>query len=416
MPHYVTRMWEPTIATYGARVARFPYKAYVPDEIARMQLTLSARLATDLVAAERAVAELQQQATVTGLEALARPLLRAEGVASSMIEGLQISQRRVAQALFDPTLADATAQFVVGNIRAMEQAIEIGSQQRPITVDDICAMHREMLQITRDANIAGQIRHQPMWIGGQSSSPRNAEFVPPPAEEVPGLMQDLAVFVNRSDLPAIIQAAVAHAQFETIHPFMDGNGRIGRCLIHVILRRRQTAPTFIPPVSVILATNSKTYVRGLTSFRAGDADDWCSVFIGATRTAAERATQLAEQLATAKRAWYERAKPRGGSTAARILDTLPAEPVLDVASVHDRFGVSEQAARLALIDLAEAGIIRQLNVGRYRRAYAATEVFDLVNRFEAESADSGDRATRRPRPARAGSGHIDGDSGSGLER
>lgn len=401
MPHYVTLTWEPTIATYGARVARFPYKAYVPDEIGDLQLALGAQLVTDLVAAERAVAELQQQAAVTGLEALARPLLRAEGVASSMIEGLQISQRRVAQALFDPAVADATAQFVVGNIRAMEQAIEIGSQERPITVDDICAMHREMLQITRDANIAGQIREQPMWIGGQSSSPRNAEFVPPPWQEVPRLMDDLCVFVSRTDLPAIIQAAIAHAQFETIHPFMDGNGRIGRCLIHVILRRRQTAPTFIPPVSVILASNSRTYVRGLTSYRAGGVEDWCSVFVGATETAAERATQLADQLVGAKRDWYERVNPRGGSTAARILETLAADPILDVASVHQRLAVSEQAARLALLDLEKAGVIRQLNVGRYRRAYAATEVFDLANRFEAETADAGDADRRRASPARA---------------
>ena len=396
----MTLTWEPTIATYGARVERFPYKAYVPDEIASLQLSIGTQLATDLVAAERAVAELQQQAAVTGLEALARPLLRAEGVASSMIEGLQISQRRVAQALFDPSLADATAQFVVGNIRAMEQAIEIGSQQRAITVDDIFAMHHEMLQITRDANLAGLIREQPIWIGGQSSSPRTAEFVPPPWQEVPRLMADLCDFVNRTDLPAMIQAAVAHAQFETIHPFMDGNGRIGRCLIHVILRRRQTAPTFIPPVSVILASNSRTYVRGLTSFRAGEFEDWCSIFVAATKTAAERATQLADQLAAAKRAWYDRAKPRRGSTASRILDTLAAEPILDVATVHQRLGVSEQAARLALLDLEKAGVIRQLNVGRYRRAYAATEVFDLVNRFEADAADAGDAQRRRPSPAR----------------
>jgi len=167
------------------------------------------------------------------------------------------------------------------------------------------------------------------------------------------------------------------------------------------LRRRETAPTFIPPVSVILAINSRTYIKGLTSYRAGNVEDWCSVFVGATKTAAERATQLADQLATAKRSWYERARPRGGSTGARILETLTAEPILDVASVYQRLGVSEQAARLALLDLEKAGIVRQLNVGRYRRAYAATEVFDLVNRFEADAADAGNAQRRRPSPARA---------------
>ena len=169
----------------------------------------------------------------------------------------------------------------------MEEAIRIGSVDRPITVADITDIHRTLLAGTDQSDIAGQVRTIQNWVGGRLNSPIDAEFVPPPPEEVPGLLKDLVAFVNREDLPAVVQAAIAHAQFETIHPFTDGNGRVGRCLIQVILRRRGLAPTFVPPVSVVLATNAKAYVRGLTEFREGKVAVWRSSFSYACRSAAD---------------------------------------------------------------------------------------------------------------------------------
>ena len=126
------------------------------------------------------------------------------------------------------------------------------------------------------------VRTEQNWIGGRGSSPRDAVFIPPPPDRVPALLHDLIAFVNLDDLPAVAQAAVAHAQFETIHPFGDGNGRAGRCLIHVILRRRGVSPRLTPPISVVLATNAKDYIAGLTDFREGRADDWIGGFADAT--------------------------------------------------------------------------------------------------------------------------------------
>src|SRR6201999_2938774 len=103
--------------------------------------------------------------------------------------------------------------------------------------------------------------------GGISFNPCSAVFVLPPQEHVLGLMQDLCEFCNQDALPAVVQAAMAHAQFETIHPFVDGNGRTGRALVHVILRRRGVAPRLLPPVSLVLATWATDYVAGLTATR-----------------------------------------------------------------------------------------------------------------------------------------------------
>lgn len=91
--------------------------------------------------------------------------------------------------------------------------------------------------------------------------------MPPPPERVKELMEDLVAFMNRGDLPPVVQAAIAHAQFEIIHPFADGNGRVGRALIHVVLRRRGLAPRYVPPVSLVLAADARAYVAGLTAFR-----------------------------------------------------------------------------------------------------------------------------------------------------
>src|SRR5438105_1677041 len=138
-----------------------------------------------------------------------------------------------------------------------------------------------------------RLRSEQNWIGGSDFNPCSAEFVPPPPEEVAALLEDLCAFCNDASLPAVAQAAIAHAQFETIHPFVDGNGRTGRALIHVVLRRRDLVPRILPPISLVLSTWSDDYVHGLTRTRyLGDPngeqaraglDDWVALFAAASR-------------------------------------------------------------------------------------------------------------------------------------
>jgi Fic family protein len=384
MPRLVTLRWEADPNAYGGRRARaaFSYQAFVPDQIAEALVDLSGEAALVVSQAELAIQALNSGPTTGGLEALAPLLLRAESVASSRIEGLELSQRNLARALFDPAEAKGTARAVAANVRAMEAAIDRGTAEEPLAVEDILSIHRTLMEGIDDA-IAGRIRSEQNWIGGRWSSPLEAEFVPPPPEEVEPLLRDLVLFLGREDLPAIVQAAIAHAQFETIHPFADGNGRVGRALIQVVLRRRGLAPRFVPPVSVVLATNREAYVRGLTAFRDGRTGEWCRSFAMACRAAADASARLGERIAGLQAEWRDRAgRPRRGSAADRLIALLPSQPIVSVATARATLGGSDESMRLALNELAERGVIRQITAGRYARAWAADELFDLLNAHE----------------------------------
>lgn len=384
MPTTVERIWPEDPAAMGGRRQRagFRYSAFVPDPIATLEPVVSFETASSVADAQTAIRALNEQVSVRGLEAIGPLLLRSEAVASSRIEGYDISPLNLARALIDPRAARGTARTVAANVSAMEEAVAIGTRASPIAIDDLLAIHRTLM-ISEPRARPGQLRQEQNWIGGRLSNPSDARYVPPPETHVPGLMADLVTFVNRADLPAIAQAAIAHAQFETIHPFVDGNGRVGRCLIHVVLRRRDVAPRFVPPVSIVLAARPTAYVGGLIDFRDGRVAQWIDSFAAAATTAATASVELAERVADLQEDWRARAgRPRAGSAAARLIGLLPALPVLSAPTARVAIGVSQQQTLAGLKDLAAAGVIRQISPGSYDRQYAATELFDLVAAYE----------------------------------
>lgn len=403
MPSTRSRVWRPNPEGYGSRADRssFAYEAYVPDPIASLQSNLPDDAATAVLDAERAVSELQLETPLAGLEALSRQLLRAESIASSRIEGLRLSQRRLAKALLSPAVADAAAREVVGNIEAMQAAIELGGRGSAITSGDIRQLHRLLLRNSQHAHIAGELRNAQNWIGGSDHSPRGAEFIPPPEDMVSALLDDLADYLNRADMSAVVQAAIAHAQFETIHPFADGNGRVGRALIHAVFRRRGLSNRFVPPISIVLAANGQRYVEGLTAFRQGSVSEWCRFFARVTVDAVHRSRALAADLAGLQAEWLEMAKrPRSDSAAARLIGAIPGQPIIDARAVATMLTVSEVAARNALNALESAGVLRPIIFGKKRfRAWEAPALIALLDHFEwsmAEPTRSGSR--RRPSP------------------
>jgi Fic family protein len=382
----VERHWQARPEALGGRRARggFAYQAYVPSPIADEEFFLTSTAAAAAAEAETAVRNLNEEsAGYATLEVLARQLLRAESVASSRIEHLVVGHRRLARAAFDPTTRDVTAESVLGNIAALEEALEIAVRPRPIASSDMIDIHKRLLAGTRDAHLGGVVRTEQNWIGGAASSPRDAEFVPPPPADVPGLLDDLCRFLNREDIPATIQAAIAHAQFETIHPFHDGNGRVGRALTLVVLRRRGLSPQAPPPVSLALAADPDRYVSGLTSFRNADEEDWYAVFVAAVQTAAGRAHRFAGQVAELQHRWRNQAgDPRSGSGAARLIELLPASPFLDIRAAHDLLGGSDERARQAILRLERAGVLRRITSGDRNRVWESVGLFDLLDRFE----------------------------------
>lgn len=407
MARYETRSWPADPSAPGGRAERraFSYRAFVPDPIAELQLALPSNVAAAVSTAERAVDALNRDPPrVASLEVLARRLLRAESVASSRIEGLVLSQRRLARAEAEPDARDETARSVLGNVVAMEHAVALGAGAKPLRLKDVLEIHRHLMLATTTPQIAGELRERQNWIGGNAYNPGRADFVPPPPEHVKGLMGDLVAFMNRADLPPVVQAAIAHAQFETIHPFADGNGRVGRALIHVVLRRRSLALRYVPPVSLVLAADAKAYVAGLTAFREDRPADWILLFAQAIERAAAKASELARRLAELQEKWRERAgRPRRHSSAEALIVELPAHPIVTVATAQKLLGRSKQAVNEAIAVLADKRVLHSITLTKRNRAWEARELFDLINDVERELAtpSDDDRPSRpSPRPPR----------------
>jgi Fic family protein len=384
---WIERRWE------GAGTAGRPltYRAFVPARIATLQPSVSFDTARSISEAELVIGQLNDDARVRGLEAIGALLLRSEAIASSRIEGITLSQRNLAQALIDPRAAKGSARAVAANVVAMEQAVALGDRGSALTTEDVLAIHRTLMADESQRIRPGSFRQEQNWLGGRLTTPLDARYVPPPEDEVEPLMLDLVYFMNRDDLPAVAQAAIAHAQFETIHPFVDGNGRVGRALIHVLMRRRGVAPTFVPPISVVLAARPHAYVDGLVGFREGRLDAWCASFADACARAAGMSVDLAERIADLEAEWYERAgRPRRDSAAARIIKVLPAQPIASASTIRAAIDARHQRALEGLKVLADAGVIRQISQGGYDKQYAADELFVLLEEFESRVSSRGD--------------------------
>ncbi len=419
MSEVLKRRWQSDLDGLGLpRKDRTPcdYEVYVPDPLAGRQIVLAGDVAADVADAEAAIVRLNADArALVDTEVLARILLRAEAVASSRIEGLEVGARRLLHAEVIRGLrespSDITATEVLGNIDAMVHGVEAVGPGEPITVDVLLEVHRRLLSGTRLAEYGGRFRKEQNWIGGSNYNPCSAAFVPPPYEYVERLVTDLCVFSSTDHLPAVAQAAIAHAQFETIHPFVDGNGRTGRALIHLILRRRGLAVRVLPPVSLVLATWAQSYIDGLMQFRyvgsptstkaVKGINTWVARFAGAcTRSVADAATFEARAVALEEQ-WRERLGAiRANSGTDRLLRKLPGAPVITVDSAATLIGRTFKPAAEAIEHLVAAGILRQVTVGRRNRAFEAPEVIAAFTALERQLPSPGGD-TRTSAPARS---------------
>lgn len=385
--HHEERFWpaDRTAPTGGQRGG--VYEVFIPDLITERTFTLTGEAVAAIAAATKALGHLNDtRPQLTSLAALARNLLRSESAASSRIEGVLISHKRLARAAYaraDARCDDNRAAEVLGNVEAMERAIELGGTTEPFTVADIQDIHRTLLRFTEDRRFAGVIRATQSWIGGNDHHPIGAAYVGPPHEQVPKLLEDLCRFIARTDIAAVAQAAIAHAQFENIHPFVDGNGRTGRALIYTILRRRGEISNYIPPVSLVLGSEPKNYVGGLGAYSHGDVGRWCERFAHATTRAASGAEQLAQAIEVRQTAWLQRLRePRKDAAVRQLVGILPAQPVIDVPAAQRLTGKSHVAVGNAIAQLEQAGILQRLNERKWGRVWECGELLTLVENFE----------------------------------
>lgn len=223
---------------------------------------------------------------------------------------------------------------------------------------------------------AGQLRTVQHWIGGSNRSPAGAVHVPPEPRRVPELIEDLVRFMRRTDLDPMVQAALAHAQFESIHPFTDGNGRVGRSLINAIWRYRGVTSTMVVPVASAIVADRDHYFTLINDYRVGDIEPFTRYLVEATSRSTREAEISAQRLIALPEQWRERVRPRADSAVAALLPTLPANPIIDMHDVMRLTGASQSRAYIALERLAEAGVIRPITESQRDKAWAAGEVLD----------------------------------------
>jgi Fic family protein len=317
---------------------------------------------------------------------LSRLLLRTESIASSRVEGIQVGTRQLARAEASESTGRrirAEAVEILANIDAMQYAIEESASG----AEGITEIHRILMARAPNSAIAGMIRDRQNWIGGNDYTPCGAAYVPPPHEEVRPLLDDLVRFVQDDALPPLVQAATAHAQFETIHPFEDGNGRAGRALIHVVLRRRALAPAFVPPISVVFARRKDEYIRGLTAFRQDDLAGWIESFATSAGRAAKLALRYLEKVRALQDRWREQLKariaPRADAAAWTVIDVLPGHPVITVPVAVAVGGRTKPAITNGIEQLVHAGVLVPIGESKRNRAWEAVGLLDLIESLEA---------------------------------
>lgn len=322
---------------------------------------------------------------------LSAVLLRTESASSSQIENITVGAKALSLADVGLAKYGSNAKLVQANVEAMHRALEVTG---PLTPANILAIH-EALMHGQDRADPGRFRNQPVWIGGTDYSPHDAEFVPPQAPRIAAAMQDLCAFCERTDLPLLTQAAIAHAQFETIHPFIDGNGRAGRAIVHVLLRRGGATTRTTVPVSAGLLSDTDAYYDALTAYRAGDANPIVREFGRAAFAAARNGRQLAEELKTLHDGWAQNLRARKDAVAWRVLPFMLRQPAVTSKLIQQTMGVTQPAADNALRLLEIAGALSRPKtvhgMGQKRNVvWQATEVLDALDRF-------GERARRNRR-------------------
>lgn len=314
-------------------------------------------------------------------------LLRSESVASSKIEHINAGWRQFGRAIAG-VKAGSEAKSQLAAVQALATMIA-AADTGTITAADLLRAHRQLMEGTvAEARTAGTFRTVQNWIGGSDYTPRGALFVPPPPELVLDLIDDLITFVDRTDLPVVAQAAIAHAQFESIHPHTDGNGRIGRALISAILRRRGLTRKITVPLASVMLTDTDTYFATLGAYRRGDAAAFVTYVADAATLACAAADESADQLEQMPAFWRTLANPRSGSSEESIIDALLARPVLDADTAQEITGSSDTATYRALNKLTNAGILEVISESKRDRVWAAV---DVMNELELLSDSIGRR-------------------------
>ncbi|RFA21010.1 cell filamentation protein Fic [Subtercola boreus] len=382
-------MWKPRDTGYHSRNElrrqTGEYSSSVTPEIVSWNPRLSSALSADVEDAARALVDFDSYALrVLGVDSpavgpMSAILLRTESASSSQIENLTTSARQIALAEIEETVKP-NALTVIGNVRAMEAALALSES---IDRAAILAMHRELLSRQRGwEEHAGVFRSELVWIGKSRAGPLGADFVAPQHERVGAAIDDLIAFADRDDLPVLVQVAVAHAQFESVHPFVDGNGRTGRALAQAMLKNKGLVSHTTVPISAGLLTQTEVYFGALERFRAGDAAPIVESFAWASRYAAATGRGLIDRLSEQLESSRSHLRGiRSDAAAWGVLPRLIAQPMLNTQYLRSALGMSTMTAQRALEVLTDRGVLKETTGLRRNRVWQHTGILGVLDQY-----------------------------------
>jgi Fic family protein len=314
--------------------------------------------------------------------ALSRFMMRSESVASSKIERITATAVDYAKAIAGRR-GNAAAVSMVAASSALHELITTVSEHGHFELEHITSAHRALMANDPDeADYAGRLRDVQNWIGGSDYSPRDALHVPPAPERVPELMADLVAYLNRDDVPVMVQAAIGHAQFESIHAFTDGNGRIGRALVSAVLRRRGVTRNAVVPLASGLLARRDGYFASLGTYRRGDPAPLIDLFARSARAAAECSRESIARLKAMPGEWAAELRPRAGSAAAALIHAFYDHPVMSADEIEIRSSSVASQAYRALDRLTRAGFIEEITGRKKNRVWAASEALAELDELD----------------------------------
>jgi len=372
-----------------SRIARGSgeYRAAIPAAIGGLQTKVPSSILSLVEEATSSLIRFDMYAQKTlghtspTLGPLASILLRTESSSSSQIENLTAGARQLALAEIDQSNS-ANAKIVAANVHAMEAALDLAGR---LDSEAILRMHKALLggQAGWEKH-AGTYREQLVWVGASAISPKGASFVAPQADLVGELVSDLVSYMSRSDIPVMVQVAIAHAQFETIHPFVDGNGRTGRALVHALLRGKGVLRNTTAPVSAGLLRQTRNYFEALTSYREGDAQPIISAFSDAAIYAADTGQVLIDNLSAELESAREKlAGLRQQSMAWKLLPYLVSYPVMNSDLVARVLDTSTTSALRALHQLQERAIVQERSGQKRNRVWQHEGILEILDAYAA---------------------------------
>ena len=363
------------------------YLAYIPNPL-EPHFDLSLSIVKELSAADRALSELAGIArTLPNPHLLIGPFLRREAVLSSRIEGTQASFSDLiffeAARLREKEVPD------VHEVSNYVQALEYGLVRLstlPVSLRLIREIHQRLMAGARgESQTPGEFRRSQNWIGPAGCTLSDATFVPPPVEEMHNALDGFEKYLHEpSEMPALIRLSLIHYQFEAIHPFLDGNGRVGRLLVSLLLCAEKLLPQPLLYLSAYFERYRDDYYRYLLAVsQKGAWEQWIKYFLKAVAIQSRDAIQRIDQLLTLRQAYRTRMQQaRASALLLQLIDDLFSYPAITNRAVSERMTITPRSAQLNINKLVERGIIQEATGRQRHRVYVASEIVGIIERQE----------------------------------